>query len=91
MENSESKNNNQVQIKDPNILNILKSICKIKIETSSETKIISGYLLEFYVDQHLFHCLISNGYEITNNISLYISYDNDLKSTNINIKFTFLT
>ena len=87
MENSESKNNNQENIIDPNILSILKSICKLKIETSLETKLITAYLLEFYVDQHLFHCLISNGYEITNNIALNISYDNDLKSTNINIKF----
>ena len=37
MENSESKNNNQENIIDPNILSILKSICKLKIETSLET------------------------------------------------------
>jgi len=53
---------------DLHLSNVTKSICKIKIDTKSETIIGTGFLLKFYIDQELFYCLMSNEHIIKNNI-----------------------
>ena len=48
--------------------NISKSICKIKIETNSETILGIGCLLQFRIHQELYYFLISNEHTIKNDI-----------------------
>ena len=74
----------QINKIEPKDKNILKSICKIKIETNSETLLGIGYLLKFMIEQETLYCLITNEKviknEIINNnnkISLY--FNNELK------------
>jgi len=77
---------------DPYLSNVLKSICKIKIETILGTIIGTGFLLKFYIDQEIFYCLVSIEYVINNdiilnnNIIIYISYDNEFKKANIKLE-----
>ena len=56
----------------PDLSNVTKSICKIKIETILETIRGTGFLLKFYIDQEMFYCLISNEHVIKNDI-LFLS------------------
>ena len=75
---------------DRNISNVSKSICKIKIETSLGTKYGTGFLLRFYIDQESFYCLVSNEHVISKDIinnenNIYISYDSEFKSANIEL------
>ena len=75
---------------DRNISNVSKSICKIKIEIPLGTKYGTGFLLGFYINQEAFYCLVSNEHLITNDIinnenNIYISYDNEFKSSNIKL------
>ena len=53
---------------DSNITKVSKSICKIKIETPSEIKFWTGFLLRFPIDQEAFYCFISNEHVISNDI-----------------------
>ena len=45
---------------DRQIMNVSKSVCKLKIETLSETIIGTGFLLKFRINQEPFYCLMSN-------------------------------
>ena len=80
----------QISEKESNNTNISKSICKIKIETNSETILGIGCLLSFWIHQELYYFLISNEHtikkDIINNnnniISLY--FNNELITSNIN-------
>ena len=70
----------QISEKESNNKNISKSICKIKIETNSETILGIGCLLKFWINQELYYFLISNEHtikkDIINNnniISLYFN------------------
>ena len=45
---------------DRQIMNVSKSVCKLKIETLSETIIGTGFLLKFGINQEPFYCLMSN-------------------------------
>ena len=72
------------------ISNVSRSICKLKIETTFGTIKGTGFLLAFQIEQEMFYCLISNEHVIKNkflrdNINIYISYDNEFKSTTINL------
>ena len=71
-------------------MNVSKSICKLKIETISKTIIGTGFLLNFWIDQERFCCLMSNDHiieqEIINNKNnINISYDNEFKVVNIKL------
>ena len=75
---------------DSNISKVSKSICKIKIETPSETKFGTGFLLRFPIDQEAFYCFVSNEHVISNDIInnedfIYISYDSEFKSAKIKL------
>ena len=68
------------------IANILKSLCKIKIETESDNIIGTGFLLQIKIDKDKepFYCLLSNVNVIkkdiiNNNKNFYILYDNGYK------------
>ena len=72
------------------VSNVSKSICKIKIETSIGTIKGTGFLLAFFIEQERFFCLVSNEHVIrkellNNNINIYISYDSEFRSANINL------
>ena len=72
------------------IANVSRSICKLKIETTLGTIKGTGFLLAFQIDQEMFYCLASNEHVIkdnflNDNINIYISYDNEFKSTTINL------
>ena len=67
---------------------ILKSICEIKLETNNNIIKGLGFLLNFWINQEIFYCIISNENiikkEIINNnniISLY--FNNELISSNL--------
>ena len=49
---------------DRKVMNVSKSICKLKIETISKTIIGTGFLLNFRIDQERFCCLMSNDHII---------------------------
>jgi hypothetical protein len=49
---------------DRKVMNVSKSICKLKIETISKTIIGTGFLLNFEIDQERFCCLMSNDHII---------------------------
>ena len=75
---------------DSNISNVAKSICKIKIETPKGTKLDTGFLLRFYIDQEAFYCLISNEHVITKDIinnknNIFISYDSGFRGADIRL------
>ena len=75
---------------DPHILNVSKSICKIKIDNYLQKISASGFLLKFYIDQELFYCLMSNEHVITEDIInrnsiIYIYYEAETKSANIKL------
>ena len=72
------------------ISKLSKSICKIKIETTFGTIKGTGFLLSFLIDQERFYCLVSNEHVINkkllnDDINIYISYDNEFISANINL------
>ena len=75
--------------------NISKSICKIKIETNSETILGIGCLLKIWIYQELYYFLISNEHTIKNDIinnnniiSLY--FNGELITSNINNKKRYI-
>ena len=72
----------QISEIESNNENISKSICKIKIETNSETILGIGYLLKFWIHQELHYFLISNEHtikkDIINNKKRYIKSFIDL-------------
>ena len=75
---------------DSNISKVFKSICKIKIETSLETKCGIGFLLRISINQETLYCLVSNEHIISNDIInnedyIYISYDSEFKSAKIKL------
>ena len=75
---------------DSNISKVSKSICKIRIETSLETKLGKGFLLRFPIDQEAFYCFVSNEHVISKDIInnedyIYISYDSEFKSAKIKL------
>ena len=79
---------------EPDIIKITKSICKIRIkpEKNNELKVKSGtgFLLNFYINQELFYCLMSNEHVISedmiqNKNTIYIYYDNEFKLSNIKL------
>ena len=85
----------QISEKESNNENIYKSICKIKIETNSETILGIGCLLKFFIHLELFYCLISKEHtikkDIINNnniISLY--FNGELITSNINNKKRYI-
>ena len=69
----------------PDLKDISRSICKIKIKTIIGTIIGTGFLIKFNIDQEKIYCLISNKHVIENDIIknnnniIYISYDNEDK------------
>ena len=91
MESSITKNDiiAHTKIKDPEILNISKSICKIKSETILGFKYGTGFLLKHYIEQEKFYFLLTNKNEISNNLknnkNIYLSYDNGLKTAIIKL------
>ena len=93
MESSPTKNDIIVhtKIKDPEILKISKSICKIKSETISGFKFGTGLLLKFEIEQEMFYFLLTNKNELPNDLknimneSIYLSYDNGLKTATIKL------
>ena len=75
---------------DRQIMNVSKSVCKLKIETLSETIIGTGFLLKFRINQEPFYCLMSNEHiirkdKINKNNDIYIYYDNEYKVINIKL------
>ena len=66
---------------------ISKSICKIKIETNSETILGIGCLLKFWIHQKLFYCLISNEHifkkDIINNKIISMYFNGELITQNL--------
>ena len=85
----------QISEKESNNKNISKSICKIKIETNSETILGIGCLLKIWIHQELYYFLISNEHtikkDIINNnniISLY--FNGELITSNINNKKRYI-
>ena len=84
------KNNNKpFEELDSKIMNVSKSVCKLKLETLSETIIGTGFLLKFYIDQEIFYCLMSNEHiirkDLINNNNICILYDNENKLLNIKL------
>ena len=80
----------QLEKLDSQIKNITKSVCKLKIETYSETIIGTGFLLKFLIDKEHFYCLLSNEYVIRKNIinnnnNIYIYYNNEYKVVNMKL------
>ena len=84
----------KIDIQDPHISNISKSICKLKIVIQKQNQLQTikgtGFLLKIYIDQECFYCLMSNEHVITNDIiydnnNIYIYYDNELKLANIQL------
>ena len=85
----------QISEKESNNENISKSICKMKIETNSETILGIGCLLKIWIHQELYYFLISNEHiikkDIINNnniISLY--FNGELIISNINNKKRYI-
>ena len=79
----------QISELEINNKNISKSICKIKIETNSETILGIGCLLKFSIYQELYYFLISNEHtikkDIINNNNIISLYFNcELITSNIN-------
>ena len=58
----------QISENESNNENISKSICKIKIETNSETILGIGCLLKFWIYHELYYFLISNEHIIKKDI-----------------------
>ena len=75
----------------PDLSNISKSICKIKIETILEILIGTGFLLKFKIEQEWLYCLVSSEHVIKNYIIqnycyiIYIFYDIEFKYANIKL------
>ena len=61
---------------DAYIMNVAKSVCKIKIQIQSKIIIGTGFLLNFWIDQEHFYCLMSNEHIIENEM---INNKNDIK------------
>ena len=85
----------QISELESNNKNISKSICKIKIETNSETILGIGYLLKFWIHQELYYFLISNVHtikkDIINNNNIISLYFNcELITSNINNKKRYI-
>ena len=85
----------QISEKESNNENISKSICKIKIETNSETILGIGCLLKIWIHQELYYFLISNEKtikkDIVNNNSIISLYFNgELIASNINNKKRYI-
>ena len=85
----------QISEKESNNENISKSICKINIETNSETILGIGCLLKFWIYQELYYFLITNEHTITkdiinnnNIISLY--FNGELITSNLNNKKRYI-
>ena len=81
----------QISEKESNNENISKSICKIKIETNSETILGIGCLLKFWIHQELYYFLISNEQtikkdKINNNNIISLYFNDELITSNINNK-----
>ena len=93
MESSITKNDiiAHTKIKDPEILYISKSICKIKSETILGFKYGTGFLIKYRIEQEKFYFLLTNKNEISNNLkninnkNIYLSYDNGLKTAIIKL------
>ena len=71
--------------------NISKSICKLKIETQSDTITGTGFFLKFKMDKEIFYCLLTNGNIIQKDIinnDICIYYDNEEKELNIKLDIT---
>ena len=77
----------QISDIESNNENISKSICKIKIETNSETILGIGCLLKFWIYQELFYCLISNEHifkkDIINNKIISMYFNGELITQNL--------
>ena len=67
---SEKETNKEKKLEnaDMNISKVIKSICKIKIDTSFGTIKGTGFLLAFWIDQERFYCLVSNENVINKNL-----------------------
>ena len=53
------KNNKPFEKLDSKIMNVSKPVCKLKLETLSETIIGTGFLLKFYIDQEIYILLLN--------------------------------
>ena len=72
------------------ISKVIKSIWKVKIDTSFGTIKGIGFLLAFWIDQERFYCLVSNENVINKNllnsdINIFISFDSEFRSAYINL------
>ncbi len=89
---SDSNNQRPFEKIDRQISNVLKSICKIKVETGKEPIFGTGFLLYFWNSetQDRFYCLMSNEHVITKNViknknNIYIYYDSEYKAREIKL------
>ena len=67
--------------------NLFKSICKIQIESLSDTILGTGFLFKFVIAQENFYCLVSNENIlkkdiINNNYIIHFFYNYEVKSNN---------
>ena len=90
IDESEIKSSSNLEKEDKNFAKVSKSICKLRIETADKTINGTGFLLAFHIERETFYCLVSNEHVIKkrflkNNIEIYVSYDNGLKSNCIKL------
>ena len=77
------------EILDPNLLNVSKSVCKIRIDTNQGSFGGSGFFLKFLINGKFYYWLVTNEHVITkeminNKYIVNVSYN--IESKNINIK-----
>ncbi len=77
------------EILDPCLLNVAKSVCKIKIDTNHGSFGGSGFFLKFLINGQFYHWLVTNEHVITkeminNKNTIQVWYN--VEENNINIK-----
>ena len=75
---------------DQCLSNVLKSICKIEIDTKGDTKMGTGFLMKFRISSEMFFCLVSNAHVLTKqlieeNENIIIYYDSEHASKKIKL------
>ena len=70
---------------DSCLMDVSKSVCKLKIKVNSEIKYGTGFLLRYPINGKYFNCLLSNEHIIKeefikNKLTMNISYNYDNKS-----------
>ena len=77
------------EILDPCLLNVAKSVCKIRIDTNHGSFCGSGFFLKFLINRKFYHWLVTNEHVITkkminNKNTIQVWYN--VEDNNINIK-----